>query len=89
MRHLKKMPRSASRCLSPTSKGASSRLLALFKRSEPGSLLVLAASLIYIVGSFLVTVVFNMPLNDALAAATPASSEGAALRARYLKEWTW
>jgi len=45
--------------------------------------------LIYIVGSFLVTVVFNMPLNDALAAATPASSEGAALRARYLKEWTW
>ena len=64
-------------------------IMALFKWSEPGSLLIIAASLIYIVGSFLVTMIFNVPLNDALAAAAPASSEGAALWARYLKEWTW
>ena len=64
-------------------------IMALFKWSEPGSQLIIAASLIYIVGSFLVTMIFNVPLNDALAAAAPASSEGAALWARYLKEWTW
>jgi uncharacterized membrane protein len=64
-------------------------IMALFKWSEPGSLLIIAASLIYIVGSFLVTMIFNVPLNDALAAAVPSSSEGAALWARYLKEWTW
>jgi uncharacterized membrane protein len=64
-------------------------IMALFKWSEPGSLLIIAASLIYIVGSFLVTMIFNVPLNDALAAAAPSSSEGAALWARYLKEWTW
>jgi uncharacterized membrane protein len=64
-------------------------IMALFKWSEPGSLLIIAASLIYIAGSLLVTMIFNVPLNDALAAATPASSEGAALWARYLKEWTW
>jgi uncharacterized membrane protein len=64
-------------------------IMALFKWSEPGSLLLIAASLIYIVGSFLVTMIFNVPLNDALAATAPASSEGAALWARYLKEWTW
>jgi uncharacterized membrane protein len=64
-------------------------VMALFKWSEPGSLLIIAASLIYIAGSFLVTMIFNVPLNDALAAAAPASSEGAALWARYLKEWTW
>ena len=64
-------------------------IMALFKWSEPGTLFILAASVIYIAGSFLVTMMFNVPLNDALAAAAPASSEGAALWARYLKEWTW
>jgi len=64
-------------------------IMAVLRWSEPGSLLVLAASAIYIVGSFGVTMFFNVPLNDALAAATPTSSEGAALWARYLTQWTW
>lgn len=64
-------------------------VMALFKWSEPASFLIIAASAIYIVGSFFVTVIFNVPLNNALAAAAPASSEGAALWARYLVEWTW
>lgn len=64
-------------------------VMALFKWSEPGTLLILAASVIYIVGSFVVTMIFNVPLNDALAVSTPASSEGASLWARYLVEWTW
>jgi uncharacterized membrane protein len=64
-------------------------IMALFKWSEPASFLIIAAGVIYISGSFLVTMIFNVPLNNALAAAAPASSEAAILWARYLVEWTW
>jgi uncharacterized membrane protein len=64
-------------------------IMALFRWSEPGALLVIAACVIYIVGSFVVTMVFNVPLNNALAATNGASSEGAAIWARYLTDWTW
>lgn len=55
--------------------------------SEAGSAWLLAGSVAYLLGCFLVTMVFNVPLNDALAAADPASAEGAAMWARYLQEW--
>lgn len=64
-------------------------IMVLLRWSEPGSLLIILAAAIYIVGSFGVTMFFNVPLNDALAAAAPSSSEGAALWARYLTDWTW
>lgn len=57
--------------------------------SQPGSLWLLAGSLFYLVGIFGITVVFNVPLNDALAAVDPASSEGTALWTRYLDEWVF
>ena len=38
---------------------------------------------------FVVTMVFNVPLNDALAAADTSSPEAASLWARYLKDWTF
>jgi len=50
--------------------------------------LILIASLIYIVGCVGVTMVFNVPLNNALAAVQPATPEAAALWSRYLSEWT-
>jgi uncharacterized membrane protein len=49
---------------------------------------VLCASLLYIIGSLIVTFAANVPLNDALAAADPASPEGADLWSRYLANWT-
>jgi uncharacterized membrane protein len=49
---------------------------------------LLAGGLLYVVGSFVVTMVFNVPLNDALEAAAPASAEGASLWTRYLSVWT-
>ncbi|KQU72919.1 hypothetical protein ASC75_04415 [Aminobacter sp. DSM 101952] len=55
--------------------------------TEAGSAWLLAGGLAYVLGCFLVTMVFNVPLNDALAAADPASADGAALWARYLQEW--
>lgn len=43
---------------------------------------------VYFVGMFMVTVGRNVPLNNALAAVDPGSQAGAAVWARYLKEWT-
>ncbi len=50
--------------------------------------LILAAALFYILGCDAVTMVFNVPLNNALTAATPGTPEAAALWTRYLSEWT-
>jgi len=60
---------------------------AIFGWAEAGSAWLLAGSVAYLVGCFLVTMVFNVPLNDALAAVDPASAEGAAMWTRYLTEW--
>lgn len=49
----------------------------------------LAAAILYVAGMFLCTIVFNVPLNNALAAVDPDSSNGAAIWARYLKDWTF
>ena len=51
-------------------------------------MLVLVGALLYFVGTFLVTMVFNVPLNDALATVAPDSSDGASLWSRYLTTWT-
>jgi uncharacterized membrane protein len=46
--------------------------------------LAIASGVVYLLGMFVCTVVFNVPLNDGLAAA----SSDAALWQRYLAEWT-
>ena len=48
----------------------------------------IAAALLYVIGTVLVTVVFNVPRNDALARVEPTSAEGARLWADYLVGWT-
>jgi uncharacterized membrane protein len=55
--------------------------------SEPGALWLLAGSLFYLVGAIGVTMVFNVPLNDQLAAVDPSKAAGAAMWTRYLNEW--
>jgi uncharacterized membrane protein len=55
---------------------------------EPRAIKVLAAAVIYLIGSIGMTMAFNVPLNDALAAAA-GSTEGAAKWADYLKTWTF
>jgi uncharacterized membrane protein len=52
------------------------------------SALIVAGAAIYIVGCIVVTMMFNVPLNNALAKVDPASDAGAALWARYLRVWT-
>lgn len=63
-------------------------LVSLFIGREPGMLCVLIGCVLYLVGVIGVTIWFNVPLNNALAAVAPQSPEGANLWSRYLTEWT-
>lgn len=55
---------------------------------EAGACAALAGGVLYFIGMFVVTMLFNVPRNNALDATNPASVEGQALWARYLEEWT-
>ncbi len=55
--------------------------------NAPRSPLLLASGLLYAVGSFLVTVAFNVPRNDRLAGLDAQSPEAAAYWPIYLQEW--
>ena len=61
----------------------------LLRWQQPGAAYLLVSALFYLVGCFGVTMVFNVPLNDALANVNPDTSEGATLWARYLTNWTF
>ena len=63
-------------------------IYALRHRQEAGAGYLMAGALCYLIGSFLVTTPFNVPLNDALAGVKPGSSEGARVWADYLTRWT-
>lgn len=60
----------------------------LLRWHQPGAAYLLLGSLLYLVGTFLVTIVFNVPLNDALATVKPDSTDGANLWISYLANWT-
>lgn len=62
---------------------------ALVRWHEPRGIYLLFGSLLYLVGTILVTIAFNVPWNDALAAVDPASIDGAALWSRYVVSWTF
>jgi uncharacterized membrane protein len=61
-------------------------VLAFFQWGEPGAMAMLAGGAIYGAGMFIVTMVVNVPLNDALAVVAP--TDAASLWERYLKDWT-
>jgi len=60
----------------------------LIRWQKLGAFYLLAASLLYLVGTILVTIIFNVPRNNALAAVDPTSAEGAKLWADYVNTWT-
>ena len=61
---------------------------ALINWAEPGAVYLLAGSQLYLVGSILVTMICNVPLNNRLAAVKPESAEGKAVWTHYLSVWT-
>lgn len=56
--------------------------------SGPGNGLRVTGGLIYLLGIVVVTIAFNVPRNDALAALSANASEAAGLWSRFLAEWT-
>lgn len=61
----------------------------LLKWQQPSAVYLLVGSLLYLAGTFGVTIAFNVPFNDALAGVKPASPEGTALWTKYLNNWTF
>ena len=53
-----------------------------------GAIYILLGALVYLVGCFLVTVVKNVPMNNALDAEDPDSDKAANLWGNYLVDWT-
>jgi uncharacterized membrane protein len=60
----------------------------LTKWREPVAMLRLVAGGLFLVGTVLVTIVRNVPMNDALAAVDPDSADGVAEWGRYVTSWT-
>ena len=58
--------------------------------NQPGALYLLTGSLLYIVGTFLVTVVFNVPMNNALDGMDSTSGKASDYwNGIYLTRWTF
>ena len=55
---------------------------------QPDAVYLLAGSLLYLVGVMLVTIVFNVPMNESLDTVKPESVEAADMWAGYLTRWT-
>ena len=63
-------------------------VVSLLRWQDPRAWYWLAGGVLYLVGTILVTMVFNVPRNNALAAATAASPDAIRLWAAYLSDWT-
>jgi uncharacterized membrane protein len=59
-----------------------------FMQGGSGGLMAAAGGVVFLVAVIGVTIAFNVPLNDALAASPAGSTEQAALWQRYLGVWT-
>jgi uncharacterized membrane protein len=55
---------------------------------EPGAAYLLVGGILYLAGTLLVTIVFNVPRNEALAAVGPTDPAAASLWIRYVAGWT-
>jgi uncharacterized membrane protein len=61
----------------------------LSKWHQPGAAYLLLGSLFYLVGTLGVTIMFNVPMNEALAKVEASSTEAGSLWASYLTNWTF
>ena len=55
---------------------------------RPGAGCLIIGSLLYLIGTILVTIACNVPLNDTLAAVDPSSTDASRVWTIYLKSWT-
>ena len=62
--------------------------LTLADRSHPSAMFFLAGAISYLTGTFLVTILGNVPLNDQLAALSSTDPSASDLWKHYLERWT-
>lgn len=63
-------------------------VIAIVRWGKPGSIWLIIGAVLYVGGCFILTMVVNVPMNNALAAADPSSPEAAELWTTYLRDWT-
>ena len=63
-------------------------MASLLRWHEPGAVYLFTGSTLYLVGRLLVTIVFNVPKNKALASVVSTTPDGASLWAGYVSSWT-
>lgn len=68
---------------------AAAGVLGIVRFDRPGSVWLIAGAVLYIAGSVLVTMFLNVPMNNALVAADPASTAGQEIWKDYLVNWTF
>jgi len=64
-------------------------VMAIARWDGSRSMILLAAATLYVLGMFVCTIVFNVPLNNALAAVDAASADGRVVWVRFLSDWTF
>jgi uncharacterized membrane protein len=74
--------------LGTTLASAALAVIGLLRPLAPGSWLLIAGGLLYVSGMFGVTMLCNVPLNNALQAVTTESRTGMAIWNDYLRRWT-
>jgi len=71
--------------------GATCLLLAIVAVSawhKPGAGYLFVGAAVYLTGAILVTIVFNVPRNDALARVNPSDAEASRFWLEYVRSWT-
>lgn len=71
--------------------GAACLVLAVltpFTSHEAGGAHVLLGAVVYLVGTILVTMVFNVPRNEALARVDPSAADASRVWAEFVRSWT-
>ena len=63
-------------------------IAAVVQWSEPFAIFLLVGGVVYLAGCFAVTMIFNVPMNEALAALPPTAPDRAARWASYVTGWT-
>lgn len=64
-------------------------ITAILRWDEAGGGYILAGGIIYLITSLMVTLVFNIPLNDSLAALSGNQPEAQAFWINYQDSWNW
>lgn len=68
--------------------GGGAIIVAMLRWHDPRALYWLLGGALYVVGTFVSTMLFNVPRNNALAALAPASPEATEYWRDYLSTWT-